>query len=156
MIAIALGASGCATQTDPPKAIVIRSGLCEQNETERYAQPQSTAGYATLGDLRFTQEVTVIPLQKNIAFGFTWHATGMAPEAEVDFIVRHPKITRPDGKTLEGFTEPLKLYSEKGVVESTDCYALSEDHEVVAGRWSSTISYKGTTLATREYVVGQY
>ena len=146
-------ATGCATEGERPKGEVLKSGICVQRETDRYAQPQSTAGYATLGDMQITQEATTIPLRKNIAFGFTWRASGMPAEPEVDFIIRHPKITRPDGKTLEGFTEPLRLTTEGGVVQSTDCYALSEDHELVPGLWSITVSYQGRVLASRQYTV---
>jgi hypothetical protein len=145
--------AGCATQESVPKGEVLRSGLCVQRETGRYAQPQSTAGYATVGAMQITTEATTVPLKKNIAFGFAWRASGMPVEPEVEFIIQHPKITRPDGKTLEGFTEPLKLLSEHGIVQSTDCYALSEDHELVPGLWSITVSYKGQVLASRKYTV---
>ena len=77
----------------------------------------------------------------------------MPEEAEVDFVIRHPKITRPDGKTLEGFVEPLKVQSVAGVVTSTDCYILSDDHELVPGNWYIGVAYKGKTLVSREYEV---
>lgn len=152
-ISLVLLVAGCATSESVPKGEVLRSGLCVQRETSSYAQPQSTAGYATLGDMQITREATVVPLKKNASFGFSWRATGMPQEAVVEFVVKHPKITRPDGKTLEGFIEPLKLYAENGIIQSTDCYALSENHEVVAGTWSITVVYKGRVLASREYAV---
>jgi hypothetical protein len=65
----------------------------------------------------------------------------------------HPKITRPGGKTLEGFVEHLNVQSEGGVVTSTDCCTLSEDHELVPGKWYIGVAYKGKTLLSREYEV---
>jgi hypothetical protein len=151
---LALLLTACATA--PPSSIngqILQSGICAHRDRSAYPQPQSTAGYATLGDLQITSEATVVPLRKNIGFGFRWRATGMPAEADVDFIIRHPTITRPDGTTLEGFVEPFNVEAEGGVVTRTDCYILSEDHELVAGTWSISVAYKGQTLVSREYEV---
>lgn len=148
-------AGGSASAPPIVAGQVIRSGLCAHNAGVRYELPQSTAGYATYGDLEIVADATVIPLKKNVAFGFAWRATGLPDDAEVDFIIQHPRITRPDGKALEGFVETLKPPSHDGVVLSTDCYILSEDHELVAGKWVIEVKYKGRSLARREFdVVG--
>jgi hypothetical protein len=120
-----------------------------------YALPQSTSGYASIGEVQIASETDVIPLEKNVAFGFEWRATGMPPEAQITYVIRHPLITRPDGKSLEGYEETLGVFSKGGVITKTDCYELSEPYELVAGRWSIAIYYDGKELATRAFTVGK-
>lgn len=137
-----------------PIGEVLESGLCEQrSELTRYDQPQSTSGYASLGELVITQETDAVPLRKNIGFGLTWRATGLPEEVQVTYVFTHPPITRPDGLMLEGFEEPFTYKTRYGTVETTDCNFLSEDHELVPGTWTISIVYNGAILAERSYRV---
>src|SRR5260221_9257452 len=105
---------------------ITESGLCEQrNVSERYSQPQSTAGYATIGDLKITKATEDIPLRKGIGFGFNWKARNLPDQAVVTYLIEHPEIARPDGKTLTRFEEPMPQETKLGTVETTDCYFLS-------------------------------
>lgn len=133
--------------TNYPAGEVVKAGVCVQEQvTQRYSQPQSTAGYATNGPLKIVRETNTIPLQKDIGFGFTWKAKNMPPQAEVIYLVEHPAITRPDGTTLDHFEEPLLTQSKGGQIESIDCYMPSEDYELVPGQWSLSIHYQGRQL----------
>jgi len=135
-----------------PVASIVAAGLCEQPKvTERYAQPQSTAGYATLGELIITKKTDVIPLQKDISFGFSWRAEGLPKNVQVMYVIDHPPITRPDGKRMESFQEPMAHESVNGVLETTDCYSLSEEHELVPGNWSITIMHDGAPLVKHTF-----
>ena len=138
----------------PSQSRIVASGLCEQPApTERYAQPQSTAGYATLGELVITKQTDTVPLRKGIGFGITWRAEGLPRVVNVVYFIEHPTITRPDGVKIQSFEEPMAHESEGGVLQTTDCYMLSEDHELVPGDWSMTILYKGIPLAKRSFRV---
>ena len=144
---------GC-TNAPQPRAEVLASGICENSQVlQRYALPQSTAGYAEYGKPVITRETEVVPLRKGIGFGLRWRATGIPEQVDITEIFTHPSITRPDGKTLAGFEEPMKYKAIDGVVETTDCYMLSEDYELVAGDWTISIVYSGITLAKRSYRV---
>lgn len=133
---------------------VIASGLCEQRQiTEKYAQPQSAAGYATLGDLAITQATDTIPLRKGVAFGFTWRAEGLPKVVRIKYVIEHPQITKPDGTKLTRFEESVERETQNGVLQTIDCYALSEDHELVPGLWSLAIVYDGSVLAKRTFKV---
>jgi hypothetical protein len=136
---------------------ILASGICEQRSAiERYDQPQSAAGYATIaGRLVITEQTDVIPLRKNIGFGFTWRASGLPLHVDVKYLIEHPPITKPDGQRIDSFEEAMTLESINGVVETTDCYMLSEDHELVPGNWAISIIYNGATLAKRTFrIVG--
>lgn len=146
---VALGAVAA-----PSKSRVVSSGLCElAKPTAHYVQPHSTAGYATLGDLVITKQTEVVPLRKGIGFGFTWRAESLPSVVKVVYIIEHPLITRPDGKQLRSFEESMEHETLGGVLETTDCYMLSEDHELVAGEWSMTILYNGSPLVKRTFRV---
>lgn len=138
----------------PAKSKILASGLCEQPRPEqRYAQPQSTAGYATIGDLVITKQTDVVPLRKGIGFGFTWKAEGLPRVAKVVYLIKHPPITKPDGARIQSFEEPMEHETDRGVLQTTDCYMLSEDHELVPGDWSLTILFEGAPLVTRTFRV---
>jgi hypothetical protein len=55
--------------------------------------------------------------------------------------------------TLEGYEEPYTHKAIHGIVETTDCNFLSEDHELVPGTWTISIVYNGVTLVERSYRV---
>jgi hypothetical protein len=143
-----------AAAAAPSKSAIVSAGLCEQPKvTERYSQPQSTSGYATIGKLYITKQTDVVPLRQGIAFGFTWRAEGLPRIAKVVYLIEHPLITRPDGKQLRSFEEPMEHETERGVLQTTDCYALGEPHELVPGDWSLTILHNGTPLVKRTFQV---
>jgi hypothetical protein len=143
-----------AAEAANTKTTVISSGLCDQSKPEeRYAQPQSTAGYATLGELHITKQTDVVPLRPGIGFGFTWRAEGLPEVVKVVYLIEHPLITRPDGKQLRSFEEPMVHQTEGGALQTTDCYMLSEPHEMVPGDWSLTIMYNGAPLVKRTFHV---
>ena len=147
-IAVFLAAS--STLAAPTRSKVLSAGLCEQPKPEQsYAQPQSTAGYATIGDLVITKQTEVVPLRKGIGFGFTWQAEGLPRVAKVVYLIEHPPITKPDGKRIQSFEEPMEHETDNGALRTTDCYMLSEDHELVPGDWSLTILFEGTPLVKR-------
>ena len=140
--------------TKVPTGEIIEYGIClEIRLAERYSQPQSTAGYATLGDFVIVQRGDEIPLRKNIGFGFRWKARNLPEQALITYRVEHPPITRPDGKRLTSFEEPMSRETMLGALETADCYFLSEDHELVPGTWILTVLHKGTVLAKRSFHV---
>ena len=147
-------AEGSTSEALAPKGEVLVSGICEErSKPVRYKLPQSTSGYASLGDLLITQQTETVPLRKNIGFGLTWRATGLPEKAHVTYVFTHPAITRPDGLTLERFEKPFTHKARHGIVEATDCNFLSDDHELVPGIWTISIVYNGATLVKRSYRV---
>ena len=138
-----------------PTGEVIESGICEPGRvSETYSQPQSTAGYASLvSTLRITKPANDIPLRKGVGFGFRWKARNLPEQAEITYVVEHPSIRRPDGKTLSRFEETMQQATDLGTLETVDCYFLAEDFEVVPGTWTLSILHKGTPLAKRSFYV---
>lgn len=137
----------------PPAGEIVRFGLCSQRDAKSYAQPQSTAGYATTGPLRLTEITTDVPLRKGIGFGFVWRAHNLPDHPVITYRVEHPAITRPDGVTLTHFEEDLQEEATNGSIETIDCYMLSESHELVPGQWTLSVFFRGSLLARKSFQV---
>jgi Domain of unknown function (DUF3859) len=151
-------ATAFPSHTQDPKSLegrILQFGLCERTEEERYLHQESTAGYATLAELQLTVPTDTVPLKQGIGFGFRWTASGFSSRERVviTYRISHPPITRPDGKTLRGFTEDLPYDAPGEEIETTDCYFLSERHELVAGEWELAIVYRGKELVAKRFTV---
>lgn len=138
-----------------PSGENLRYGLCERSSEEQYAQPDSAAGYATVGDLRITRESTIVSLERGAGFGFEWRAIGLPAQSEaaITYRISHPRIVRPDGRVLTQTVEEVSMKVAGGTIETTDCYFLSEPHELVSGEWEIAVLYRGTELVSKRFQV---
>jgi hypothetical protein len=143
-----------SVSAEPVKSQVLSSGICEEQKVEKASgQPQSTAGYAVPGSLTITKQAEVIPLRKGISFGATWRVPNLPKRVEITYVIEHPPIPGVDGKLVTTSEERVTHETVDGVLEVTDCYELTEDHDLVPGDWSISIVYGGSVLAKRTYKV---
>ena len=148
-----LALSACGARAAPAGRIV-QFGLCDSGSgKENYAQPDSTAGYASRGNVMIGSPTDRIPLHKGVGFGYFWHASGLAPTFELKYHIQHPPIVRKDGKRVEMFEETLQLQSVEGEFETADCYFLDEDYEIVPGDWTITLLVQDKVLVTKTFHV---
>lgn len=151
--AVALLAAGAHAA---PVGRIVQFGLCDSGSgKENYAQPDSTAGYASRGNMMIGSPTDTIPLHKGVGFGYFWHASGLAPTFAVKYRIQHPPIVRKDGKRAEMFEETLQLASTEGQFETADCYFLDEDYELVPGDWTITLLVQDKVLVTKTFHVVQ-
>jgi hypothetical protein len=137
-----------------PAGRILHYGLCDSGSTkENYAQPDATAGYASRGNVIIGPTTDRVPLHKGVGFGYYWQATGLAPDFDVKYLIRHPPITRKDGKRVEAFEETLRMQSVDGVFETADCYFLDEDYELVPGEWTITLVVQDLVQLTHTFHV---
>src|SRR5438552_1927618 len=85
-----------------PRGEVLGYGLCERGADRKYLQPDSAAGYASIGDMYLTDPTDAVPLRKGVGFGIEWKASGLPDHTQLVFSYRisHPRIVRPDGRVL--------------------------------------------------------
>jgi len=97
-----------------------------------------------------------VPLRKGVGFGIEWKASGLPdhPQLVFSYRISHPRIVRPDGRVLTVTTDEVPLQVTKGETAITDCYFLSEDHDLVAGEWEIAIWYQGQRLVAKRFNVG--
>ncbi len=157
--AVALAACHESGRTPPPANAVtagriLQYGVCEPGSTtEKYAQPDATAGYASRGNVMISKSTDTITLRKGVGFGYLWHASGMPPTFDLKYRIQHPPITRPDGKRAEMFEETVPHSSTEGEFETADCYFLTEPYEMVVGDWTMTLLVKDTVIVTKTFHV---
>jgi hypothetical protein len=145
--------AGCSGPPRPAVGEIVQSGLCIQDLSGRYSQPQSTAGYATVGQLTLTERTTQVPLRQGVAFGYVWKASNLPNPAVITYRVEHPAITRPDGVTMSRFEEELSVDTLDGKYQTTDCYALGEKFELVPGTWTLSVLFRGSILVRQSFYV---
>ena len=139
-----------------PRGEVLHYGLCEHGaDRNQYLQPDSAAGYGSIGDVRLLDPTDTVPLREGVGFGIEWKASGLPDRAQLVFSYRisHPRIVRPDGRALTVTTQELPLRIRNGEIRTTDCYFLSEQHELVAGEWEIAIWFQGQRLAAKRFNV---
>jgi hypothetical protein len=97
-----------------------------------------------------------VPLRKGVGFGIEWKASGLPDHAQLVFSYRisHPRIVRPDGRVLTVTTDEVPLQVTKGEIAITDCYFLSEEHDLVAGEWEIAVWFQGQRLVAKRFNVG--
>jgi hypothetical protein len=114
---------------------------------ERHVDPNSATGFTSSGpgNSVFLKRTTEIPATQGVAFGMRYRIEGI-PGGEsmtVEEILRHPPLTRPDGKIITEERTPVRTAPEKGVIDQKFLYNLSEPYEVVPGKWSLVVAIDG-------------
>jgi len=155
-----LGCFSCKEASKPKTSItarVVDYGIYKSIDPgTAYPHPESTAGYAMQGvKVTLINRTTKVPLQKGIVFGFEYEAEGFPPDvsALIIYRVKHPPITKPDGKITNGFDEPFPSMPTGGKLKTGIYYQLSEDWELVPGEWSITVIYEDTILVEKVFEV---
>lgn len=88
-------------------------------------------------------------------FGFTYRVKGL-PEGKVHgFEMRaiHPPMQSPGGKVSTVSSVPVVLDSELGEAYNDLVYRLSEERELLPGKWTLQILYRGNAVLTRDFTV---
>jgi Domain of unknown function (DUF3859) len=140
ILASGLGSLSNAQFAPGPRGEVLRYGLCEQAADHMY----------------LTDLTDSVPLRKGVGFGMEWKASGLPDHAQLVFSYRisHPRIVRPDGRVLTVTTDEVPLQVTKGEIAITDCYFLSEEHDLVAGEWEIAVWFQGQRLVAKRFNVG--
>ncbi len=115
--------------------------------------PQTPSGSVIDVNVEITKETDVVPMRKDIAFGFEWKAEGLPPLANIVYRVEHPKVTMPDGKSRSSIDEPIAIQTREGVLQTIDCFRLPEGNELVPGEWSLAVLHGGSTLVKKAFQV---
>lgn len=136
---------------------VLEEGAFEtRGDVASIDAPQTPAGktgeYSEIRLLRSGSEFKAV---KGLTFGFRYKLTGpfKGPMMGYEMHVIHPPMVGQDGKTLTTTTAPLELYFANGVARDDIVYLLSEDFEVLPGRWTLQILLDGKPLISRDYLL---
>ena len=106
------------------------------------------------GDAVLVKQIDRVPLIKDIYFAFEYEFHGL-PDGEIsmDWAVRHPEITRPDGSISTGYTYAREFTVQNGRAGGVSGYILNQDYELVPGEWSLSYSYQGNVLVEKVFTL---
>jgi len=140
------------------KAEIVEYGVYKQI-TERVIKKNSdtTSGYTSRPKSKngvvFVRETENIKVIKGTIFGYKVKLYGLSvgERTPIDVMYQHPPIVGHDGKVSTGFTLKKSPRSSNGEFEGGIFYRLSEDYELVPGKWTLSVLHKDRVLAEKTF-----
>jgi hypothetical protein len=150
--------AACASPTSRPTARLVDFGIVRLvGPLQKHADPNTAVGYTTSAPGRsvFEKKTTEIPALQGITFGIRYRIEGISPRkpVTVEEIIRHPPITRPDGKVIREERTRNEAAPLDGVVDQKFLYLLREPYELVAGDWSLVVAVDGRKTIEQHFNV---
>lgn len=118
------------------------------------AAPDTAAGQTSEhSGAELISSETKLKAVQGAVFGYSFRLRGVADGVNADFQMRvlHPAMRGRDGKTQTVSTVPLEVYGVAGFSEDDILYILSEDFEVLPGKWTLQLLHKGSVVISREF-----
>jgi hypothetical protein len=142
-----------------PSGRVLEYGLYQRLGEDRGAPhtvPEATVPRVWEdGDpLKLIAKTDQIPAVLGAAFFFISEITGL-PEGSTDvqFVVKHPEIHKPDGTTSTGYFYTRSAETIDGRCLQQNGYILDHDYEIAEGLWSFAFVYQGKTLVEQSFTL---
>ena len=123
-------------------------------DPKRYRNISATSGYVKEGGKpELVEKTDRIPLQLKSLFGFKFRITGFDEKrtVQLELVVSHPKITRPNGSTSTGYSYPLVFDVQQGVIENETGYSIDNQYEMVEGEWKFEYWYNKQKLVSQTF-----
>jgi len=124
------------------------------SDPKRYRNISATSGYVKEGgEPELVEKTDRIPLQLKRLFGFKFRISGFDEKRTVQLklVVSHPEITRPNGSTSTGYSYPLVLDVQQGVIENESGYSIDNQYEMVEGEWKFEYWYDQQKLVSQTF-----
>ena len=103
--------------------------------------------------LRLVNSTNTLTAKKGLSFGFRFMLKGAlnGRVSGFEMFTSHPPMRGADGVVHSSQTSPIDITFENGVARDGNIYMLSEDFEVLPGKWTMAIRYQGKTLLSRKF-----
>ncbi|WP_455375159.1 DUF3859 domain-containing protein [Kaarinaea lacus] len=124
------------------------------SELERERNIATTTGFVRVGgEVELEQSTNEIPLKLNRLFGFKFRIEGFENKEAVQLklVVSHPEITRPNGSTSKGYSYPVLLEVNNGVIDNHSGYSIDHEYEMVEGDWTFEYWYNDQKLLSHSF-----
>lgn len=138
---------------------ILNCGLFRFSGKEEVVKsPETTSGVTRVapGTPILVASTNRVPAKIGVRFGMTYEIINVAaPDGQIKVtkIARHPKITKPDGTTSEGFTFAEPQWIKGGRVVGWTGYGFDHDYELAAGDWEFEMQLEGRTLLKQKFTV---
>jgi hypothetical protein len=144
------------TQTGISVEVLEEGAFETKGDVASVEMPQTAAGkIGEYSEIRLVKAGTEFKATKGLTFGFRYklHGPFKGPMIGYEMHVIHPPMLGQDGKMHTTTTAPLELYFVDGVARDDIVYILSEDFEVLPGKWTLQILLDGKTLVSKDYLL---
>ena len=124
------------------------------SELERERNIATTTGFVRVGgEVELEQSTNEIPLKLNRLFGFKFRIEGFENKEAVQLklVVSHPEITRPNGSTSKGYSYPVLLEVNNGIIDNHSGYSIDHEYEMVEGDWTFEYWYNDQKLLSHSF-----
>ncbi|HHJ34980.1 MAG TPA: DUF3859 domain-containing protein [Gammaproteobacteria bacterium] len=104
--------------------------------------------------VQFVRSTQRIPLIKGAQMYMQyrlWYFPDKLAYADLRRVLKHPKMTLPDGSTSTGSDFMIKRRVASNQVISYTGYGFDEDYELVEGEWTFELWYEGEKLAEQKF-----
>jgi hypothetical protein len=162
--AVLMGSHTVLAQTTPQTSNqaglvveILEEGSFEiRGEVVDIDAPQTPAGKTgEHSEIRLLKSGSEFTAAKGLTIGFRYKLNGpyKGPMMGYELHVIHPPMLGQDGKTHTTTTAALELYFVDGVARDDLVYMLSEDFEVLPGKWTLQILLDGKPLISKDYLL---
>jgi Domain of unknown function (DUF3859) len=161
-ITFTIEAEGSVTDQEEhpaPSGRVLEFGLYQQLGEDRgtpHIVPEATAQrvWEDGNPLKLIAKTDQIPAVLGAGFFFISEITGL-PEGSTDvqWVVKHPEIRKPDGTTSIGYSYTRSLDTFDGRCLTQQGYFLDHNYEIAEGTWSFAFVYQGKTLVEQTFTL---
>lgn len=118
----------------------------------------TTAGYESVINTQLVKETVLIPLKRDVVFGFSYVVVDLKAESEwivVDVEISHPLTSNYLGQESTGFKQQATArMKDDGHYHNGIFYLFSEDYEMVPGEWQITVRYQDKFEVSKRFFVG--
>ena len=117
----------------------------------------ATAGYSSVVTAKLLDQTHRIPLKQHTVFGFNYIIEDHSSNSlwvPVEIQITHPPTTNYLGHESRGFRKQSSAKKKAdGGYHNSAFYLLSEPYELVAGKWSISVTYRGEHVLKVDFVV---
>ena len=131
-----------------PSCVIRDYGVIQTSPSYvRRAESATTSGVVrSYFDMKVVRTTREIEAARGARFGVAHDFFNIPPLDNLEIVVTHPPMNRPDGQVRTGFKLP------RSPNQTHSAYGLDHDYEVVRGEWKFEYFYKGRSLCSQSFV----
>jgi hypothetical protein len=149
--------SGVIPEIPPFRAVLLESGIfrIDGPVTDEPAANTAAGRISEHEGARLLEATDRVKAKLGMSFGIRYRLDGVKDGEVTDLQMRtlHPPMQGPSGKPQTRSTASTVVDGAGGVAEGDVIYTLSEPFEVLPGRWTFQLLYKGSVILSKDFTV---
>ena len=141
----------------PFRAVIVEAGTFRiMGPMTDVPAPNTAAGKVSeFEESQLLEATDRLKAKLGISFGIRYRLIGVRDGeiAGLEMRTLHPPMRAAGGQPQTRSTAPAVVFGERGVAEGEIIYILSEPHEVLQGRWTVQLLYKGSVVLSKDFTL---